>query len=430
MAASDPILERLKALHPKAIDLSLGRMARLLAALGHPERRVAPVIHIAGTNGKGSLVAYLDAMLRAQGLRVQSYISPHLVRFAERIRFNGAPIDENALIAALEQCERANDGAPITFFEITTAAAFVAFAQQPADVLVLEVGLGGRLDATNVIARPALSAITPVSMDHMHYLGDTIEAITAEKAGILKPGVPAVIGPQEPEAARVIEARAAALGAPLLRHGTEWTAKREGDLLMFDALGAHREFPLPSLLGPHQIDNAGTAIACAKALTRFAISDKAIADGLTHARWPGRLQRLARGPLIDTLPSGVELWIDGGHNAAAGQALARTTEAMFADRPLDLIVGMLNTKTVDGFLKPLGPHVRRLIAVTIPGEANSLPAEAVAGAATALGIAAETAPGVAASLQRLIALGQDSPPWRVLICGSLYLIGTVLAEHG
>ena len=430
MAASDPILERLKALHPKAIDLSLGRMERLLRALGHPERRVAPVIHIAGTNGKGSLVAYLDAILRAQGLRVQSYISPHLVRFAERIRFEGVPIPEAALVDALEECEQVNDGAPITFFEITTAAAFLAFSRRPADMLVLEVGLGGSLDATNVHARPELCAITPVSMDHMHYLGDSVEAIAGEKAGILKPGVPAVIGPQGSDAARVIEARAAELGAPLLRHGAEWTARREGDLLMFDALGEHRAFPLPALYGPHQIDNAGTAIACAKALTRFAVSDKAIAEGLVGVRWAGRLQRLTRGPLVDALPNGVELWIDGGHNAAAGAALARAADALFVDRPLDLIVGMLNTKTVDGFLKPLAPHVRRLVAVAIPGEANSLPAEAVGGTAAALGIAADTAPNVAVASQRLIELGRHATPGRMLICGSLYLIGAVLAEHG
>ena len=429
MAASDPILTRLKALHPKAIDLSLGRVERLLAALGNPERRVAPVIHIAGTNGKGSLVAYLDAILRAHGLHVQSYISPHLVHFAERIRFDGVPIDEPELITVLDECERANQGAPITFFEITTAAAFLAFSRRPADVLILEVGLGGRLDATNVIAKPALTAITPVSMDHLHYLGDTIEAIAGEKAGILKPGISAVIGPQMPKAATVIQARADTVGAVLLRHGVEWTVRRDPDLLMFDALGAHREFPLPALLGPHQIDNAGTAIACAKALTSFAVSDKAIADGLLDARWPGRLQRLTRGPLIDALPKGAELWLDGGHNASAGEALARAALAMFADRPLDLVVGMLNTKTVDGFLKPLAPHIRRLVAVVIPGEANSLPAEAVAEVASALGIAAETAPNVRAALGRLGALGQGRLG-RTLICGSLYLIGMVLSEHG
>jgi dihydrofolate synthase/folylpolyglutamate synthase len=424
--ASDPILERLKALHPKAIDLSLGRMERLLDALGHPERRLAPIIHIAGTNGKGSVLAYLDAMLQAQGLRVQSYVSPHLVRFAERIRFHGRPIAEEKLVAALEHCERVNAGEPITFFEITTAAAFVAFAGEPADALILEVGLGGRLDATNLIERPWLSVITPVSIDHTHYLGDTLELIAAEKAGILKPGVPAVIGPQQPAAMAVIEARAAALDAPLLRHGTEWTARRDGDRLMWGALGAHREFPLPALLGPHQIDNAGIAIAGAKALTRFAVSDRAIAEGLATARWPGRLQRLTRGPLRDALPAHTELWIDGGHNAAAGQALGQAAAALFSDRPLDLVVGMLNTKTVEGFLAPLAPQARRLIAVAIPGEANSLPAETVADVARRLGISAETAPSVAAALGRLA----GAAPSRVLICGSLYLIGTVLVENG
>jgi dihydrofolate synthase/folylpolyglutamate synthase len=428
--ASDPILERLKTLHPKAIDLSLGRMERLLAALGNPERRVAPVIHIAGTNGKGSLVACLDAILAAHGLRVQSYISPHLVRFAERIRFQGEPIVETDLIEVLEHCERANRGAPITFFEITTAAAFVAFAARPADVLILEVGLGGRLDATNVIDRPLLCALTPVSLDHMHYLGDTLAAIAGEKAGILKPHVPAVIGPQPPEAERVIEARAAALGAPLLRHGREWRARREGEELVFEALGARRAFPLPALIGPHQIDNAGTAIACASALTRFAVTDRAIATGLAAARWPGRLQRLTRGPLLAALPAGWELWLDGGHNAAAGQALGRAAGSLFADRPLDLVVGMLNTKTVDGFLAPLAGAVRRLVACAIPGEANSLPAAAVEAAARGLGMATDSADDIEAALGRLARAGAAGPPARVLISGSLYLIGKVLASNG
>lgn len=427
---SDPILARLKALHPKAIDLSLDRMWRLLGALGHPERRLPPVVHIAGTNGKGSLVAYLDAILAAHGLSTQSYISPHLVRFAERIRFQGELIDEPALSEALETCERANQGQPITFFEITTAAAFLAFAARPADVLILEVGLGGQLDATNVIERPMLSAITPVSMDHMHYLGDTLEAIVGEKAGILKPGVSAVIGPQESPALDVIERRAGELGAPLLRHGREWTATRERDLLMFDALGAHREFPLPALIGPHQIDNAGSAIACAKALTRFAVSDRAIAAGLQSARWPGRLQRLTRGPMVDALPKSTELWIDGGHNASAGAALARVAETLFADRPLDLVVGMLNTKTIDGFLAPLAGRVRRLVAVAIPGETNSLPAETVEAAARALGIAATSAPNLATAVEGLGKVAAPGHAGRILITGSLYLIGTVLAEHG
>ena len=430
LAPSDPILARLKALHPKAIDLSLDRMWRLLDALRHPERRLPPVIHVAGTNGKGSLVAYLDAILAAHGLSTQSYISPHLVRFAERIRFQGEAIDEPALAEALEACERANQGAPITFFEITTAAAFLAFAARPADVLILEVGLGGRLDATNVIERPMLSAITPVSMDHMHYLGDTLELIAGEKAGILKPGVPAVIGPQASEALAVIEAKASALGAPLLRHGKEWRATRENDLLMFDALGAHREFPLPALLGAHQIDNAGTAIACAKALTRFAVSDHAIATGLQRTTWLGRLQRLACGPLVQALPPGWELWIDGGHNASAGAALARVADTLLADRPLDLVVGMLNTKTIDGFLAPLAGKVRRLVAVAIPGEANSLPAETVEAAARALGMKATSAPSVAAAVERLRQESEPGRACRILITGSLYLIGTVLAKHG
>ena len=290
--ASDAILDRLLALHPKAIDLSLGRMTRLLDALGNPERAAPPVVHVAGTNGKGSVVAYLEAMLIGAGYRVNGYVSPHLVRFAERIRLDGRPIAEAPLLASLAHCEAVNDGAPITFFEITTAAAFHAFRHHPADLLLLEVGLGGRLDATNVIARPALSVITPVSIDHTHYLGETLALIAAEKAGILKHGVAGVIGRQEAEAAGAIERAAAAAGAPLARLGREWSfARSASHLEVRDAHGAGR-YPLPALAGAHQVENAALAAVCARRLEQFAIGDAAIGRGLREARWPGRLQRI------------------------------------------------------------------------------------------------------------------------------------------
>ncbi len=420
---SDAILARLLDLHPKAIDLSLGRMTRLLDALGNPEGAMPPVIHVAGTNGKGSVVAYLEAMLRAAGYRVNSYISPHLVRFAERIRLDGAPIAEEALRASLARCEAVNGGAPITFFEITTAAAFHAFRLKPADALLLEVGLGGRLDATNVIARPALTAITPVSIDHTHYLGETLPLIAAEKAGILKPGVTGVIGRQAPEADAVIESIAGQVGAPLLRLGREWSFEREpAHLPVRDTQGAGR-YPRPGLAGAHQVENAALAVVCARNLPGFAVGEGAIGRGLTQARWPGRLQRVPWPGLAGAW----EFWLDGGHNAAAARALARTAEG-WRDRPLDLVVGMLDTRPPADFLRPLAPLARRLVAVPIPDQAASARAEDICAAAGSVGVAADAAPNVAEAVARLT--GEPAEPGRILVCGSLYLAGHVLATAG
>ncbi len=348
---SDRVLERLGRLHPKLIDLSLGRIERLLAALGNPQDALPPVVHVAGTNGKGSTVATLRACLEAAGYRVHAYTSPHLVRFHERIRLAGRLIDEDALLALLEECERVNGGTPITYFEITTAAALLAFARNPADIVLLETGLGGRLDATNVIQRPAATAITPISLDHQAFLGDTIAAIAGEKAGILKPGAPAVVAPQPPEAEAVIEARAAGLDAPLLRWRREWRCEAAGDGMRYAGPRWRLDLPLPSLAGAHQIVNAGTAIACLEALAEFSLPPEAIAAGLRHIEWPARLQRLGRGPLVAMLPAGWELWLDGGHNPGAGAVLAAAV-ALWRDRPLHLIVGMLNTKDAAGFLAP------------------------------------------------------------------------------
>ena len=420
---SDAILARLLDLHPKAIDLSLGRMTRLLDALGNPERTMPPVVHVAGTNGKGSVVAFLDAMLRAAGYRVNSYISPHLVRFAERIRVDGVPISEDSLRASLAHCEAVNDGAPITFFEITTAAAFHAFERHPSDVLVLEVGLGGRLDATNVIARPALTVITPVSIDHTHYLGETLPLIAAEKAGILKQGVTGVIGRQDAEAAEAIETIAGNVGAPLARLDREWSFERSpSGLTVRDARGEGR-YPLPGLAGAHQVENAALAAVCARLLPGFDMGDAAIAQGLRQARWPGRLQRIPWPGLADSW----ELWVDGGHNAAAAMALGRVAEG-WADRPLDLVVGMLNTRPPEDFLRPLAPHVRRLAAVPIPGQAASATPEDIEAAACALGLVCETSASVEEAIERFTA--GPSSPGRILVCGSLYLIGDVLANAG
>jgi dihydrofolate synthase/folylpolyglutamate synthase len=422
---SDRILERLRRLHPKLIDLSLGRTERLLTALGNPQDRLPPIIHVAGTKGKGSTVAIMRACLEAAGNRVHAYTSPHLVRFHERIRVAGRLIEEDALIALLEECERANGDAPITFFEITTAAAFLAFARTSADVVLLEVGLGGRLDATNVLRRPAVSAITPVSLDHQAFLGNTVAAIAGEKAGILKPGITAVIAPQADEAETVVEARAATLRAPLYRSQREWHCEASSAGMHYAGERWRLDLPLPSLIGAHQIVNAGVAIACLEQLSGVTVSGEAIASGLGHIDWPARLQLLRNGPLIDAVPPGWEVWLDGGHNPLAGEILGDVA-AGWGDRPLFLVVGIMNTKDAAGFIAPIAKHARALWAVTIPGEPNALPAEAIAAAASSVGIPAQSAESVLAAV-RDVAKRRGSG--RVLICGSLYLGGKVLAEN-
>jgi dihydrofolate synthase / folylpolyglutamate synthase len=425
-AASDAVLARLSRLHPKLIDLSLGRVEGLLAALGNPHEKLPPVIHVAGTNGKGSAVATMRACLEAGGYRVHAYISPHLVRFHERIRIAGKLIEEDRLIELLEECERANGGTPITYFEITTAAAFLAFARTRADIVLLETGLGGRLDATNVIRHPAATAITPISLDHQAFLGDTIAVIAGEKAGILKPGSPAIIGPQPLEAEAVFAARAGQVGAPLFRFGREWRSEASGEGMRYEGPHWRFDLPLPSLPGAHQIANSGTAIACIEQLSGFEITRDAVANGLRHIDWPARLQRLTHGPLVEIMPRGWELWLDGGHNPGAGEVLGAAV-SRWHDRPLYLVAGMLNTKNAAGFLTPLAPHVRSLYAVTIPGEENPLPSAAIAAAARSVGLAAQESPSTATAVATISA---EPTPARILICGSLHLAGTVLADNG
>jgi len=397
---------------------------RLLAALGNPQLHLQPVIHVAGTNGKGSTLAFLRAFLEAAGYRVHVYTSPHLVRFNERIRLAGKLVDEDTLLALLEECERVNDGAPVTFFEITTAVAFLAFARTPADIVLLETGLGGRFDATNVILRPAVTAITPISLDHQHFLGDTVAKIAFEKAGILKQGVPAVLAPQTREAAEVLEARAHAVGAPLFRHGVEWSAAMAPDGRL--AYRGRRDclLPPPGLIGPHQYDNAGTALACLERLDGFSVPYPALARGMGAVEWPARLQRLTSGTLPALLPADAELWLDGAHNPAGGAALARVA-SRWRDRPLRLVFGMLATHDPRGFLEPLAPLIDGLAALAIPGEPNARPAAELAEAAASLGIDAAPAPGIADAIAAAAAPGA-----RTLICGSLYLAGRVLAENG
>ncbi|WP_093119828.1 bifunctional folylpolyglutamate synthase/dihydrofolate synthase [Salinihabitans flavidus] len=420
--SSDLILDRMMALHPKIIDLTLDRVWRLLAALDNPQDALPPVIHIAGTNGKGSSQAMIRAGLEHMGKRVHAYTSPHLARFHERIRLAGELISEEHLTQVLDECYAANDSDSITYFEITTCAAFLAFSRTPADYTLLEVGLGGRLDATNVIETPALTMITPISIDHEQFLGNTLARIAAEKAGIVKRGVPCVVGPQPEEAMEVIEDRAARLGAPLIAYGQHWHVTTERGRLVYQDERGLLDLPMPALPGQHQVVNAGAALA---ALRHLESPEEACAAAMTDAVWPARMQRLWRGPLADSAP-GVELWLDGGHNTAAGAALAEHLSTLPA-RPTYLICGMLNTKDIAGYLTPLAAQAEGLTAVSIPGEANTLPAETTAAAAERAGLPATTAGGVQAALD---AIRATAPQARVLICGSLYLAGRVLRENG
>jgi len=426
---SDAVLERLMGLHPKLIDLSLERVERLLAEMGNPEAALPPTVHVAGTNGKGSTVAFMRACLEAAGYSVHAYTSPHLVRFHERIRLAGDLIEEGRLLRLLEECETVNQGEPITFFEITTVAAFLAFARTPADVLLLETGLGGRLDTTNVVKRPAVTVITPISHDHQQFLGTDLAGIAREKAGILKPGIVCVTSRQDPAAMEAITARAQDIGVPLYREGEDWSVTGTTDGLIYESPRGTKHLPSPSLTGEHQTANAGLALAALERLRGFTVDDAPLAGGLRSVQWPGRLQRLTKGPLVELLTNGCELFLDGGHNGAAAEAIARQAARWAEDdgKPLYLIFGMLNSRNPADFLGPLVPHAASLRAVAIPGEDNAFPAEDLAAAAENAGLEA----GSAASIDQAvsdIAINTTGPA-RILICGSLYLAGTVLAEN-
>jgi dihydrofolate synthase/folylpolyglutamate synthase len=433
MAVSDAILTRLLTLHPKIIDLSLERVWRLFDKLGHPEQRLPPVIHVAGTNGKGSTCAYLQAMLEAARLRVHVYTSPHLVRFHERIRLASGPgesnlIAESELNALLQECEEANSGEPITFFEITTAAAFLAFSRMPADYTILEVGLGGRLDATNTVEQPKATVITAIDYDHQQYLGDTLPLIAREKAGVLKRGAPGIIGRQGEEALEEIERCARAAQAPLFVAGRDWMSFEQNGRLVFQDEHGLMDLPLPRLPGTFQIDNAGNAIATLRIIGDGRIADQHIAEGLRTATWPARMQRLGHGKLTEGLGASSELWLDGGHNASAGKAVALTFAQLEerTPKPLILILGMLRTKDAAAYIRPFKGLAKRIIAVTVPGEPNSFPAEELAQIARAEGVAAQSA----ASIEAAIAAARTARgPARILIAGSLYLAGNVLAAH-
>lgn len=419
--SSDAILARMMALHPKVIDLTLDRVWTLLDKMGNPQDRLPPVIHVAGTNGKGSTQAMIRAGLEATGARVHAYTSPHLARFHERIRLAGTLITEDALTDVLDRCYAANGPDPITYFEITTVAGLVAFSETPADFTLLEVGLGGRLDATNVID-PLLTIITPVDMDHEAYLGNTLAKIAFEKAGIIKRGVPCVVGPQHAQAMDVIESQATRLGAPLLAYGQHWHVSEERGRLVYQDDNGLLDLPLPVLPGPHQIMNAGSAIA---ALRHLGKDEPACEAAVTKVSWPARMQRISQGALFE-LARPAELWLDGGHNPAAGRAIAATLSQL-PKRPTHLICGMLNTKDVRGYMEPLAGLAKSLTAVSIPGEKNTLSADETAAAAHAAGLKTTTATTVQDAITAIV--GHD-PNARILICGSLYLAGHVIRTNG
>jgi dihydrofolate synthase/folylpolyglutamate synthase len=431
----DELIARLSALHPNQIDLGLDRMHRLLAQLGHPERRIAPVIHVAGTNGKGSTVAYLRAILEAAGLRVHVFTSPWLVRINESFRLGqiggGVLVEDDELRGVLEDCERVNAGAPITFFEIKTIAAFCLFAKHPADVVLLEVGLGGRLDSTNVIEQPAASVLTPISMDHMDFLGTTLVSIAAEKAAIIKRGVPVISAEQEPDALAVIGQQAKRMAAPLFVAGEGWHVSIERGRLVYQDDRGLLDLPAPKLFGRHQFANAGLAIATLRAIGTFKLPTTAFEAGIVGAEWPARMQRLSHGALTALGPAACEIWLDGGHNAEGGRVVAAALGDLEerVSRPLVVIVGMMANKDASAFLANFAGLTRHIIVVPIPDQDKAMAPSDLANAARALGMRVEIADGVATAVSCIARLAYEVPP-RILITGSLYLAGHVLKLNG
>ena len=430
MGESRRILDRLTRLHPKSIDLSLGRIERLLERLGNPEAHLPPVIHVAGTNGKGSTIAILRAILEAAGKKVHVYTSPHLVEFNERIRIAGRLIEELRLVDILNQCEAANEEDEITQFEITTAAAFLAFAETPADYALIEVGLGGRLDATNVIAMPAMTAITPIDYDHQDYLGYTLSEIAGEKAGIFKRGVTAVVSLQDDEAMEALRRAATAAGSPLFVQGENWHVGEERGRLIFEDDHGLLDLPLPRLVGRHQVINAGLAVACLRKLTPAPVKALAMEQGLNEVEWRARMQRLTGGKLAGLLPAGGELWLDGAHNSAGARALAETLADMEerSPRPLYLIAGVLKSKDPAEIFQHFAGLARRIFAVPI-ADHDAFEPDMLAQYATTKGIPGAKSEGVAQAIEQILTLSADAPP-RIVIFGSLYLAGQVLAENG
>ncbi len=429
METSEDILNRQMDFHPQFINMGLDRIHRLLEALGRPQDKLPPVIHIAGTNGKGSTSATLKAIFEASGKQVHSFISPHLVHYHERIVLRGKPISESALIDILLECEAANAGQDITHFELTTAAAFLAYSKTPADVLLLEVGLGGRLDSTNVIDHPALSVITPVALDHQQFLGNDIATIAADKSGILKRGSPAVVGPQSDEGLEAIRIEAEKLGVEPAFYGQDWMAFEEHGRMVYQDTKGLLDLPLPSLIGRHQIANAGTAIAAVRALEGTLIEDPHYEEGLKTTTWPARFQRLTGGHLVDLAGNDAELWLDGGHNPHAAAALAEALATLeeSSPRPLYLITAMMERKDAAGFLEAFFGLARHVATLAVPGEDSTYSAEDLAAIAVKSGLSARPLPDLETALTD-IASREKAP--RILICGSLYLAGHALRLNG
>jgi dihydrofolate synthase / folylpolyglutamate synthase len=427
VSRTDAILKRLLALHPKLIDLSLVRIERLLDRMGHPEAQLPPVIHVAGTNGKGSTIAYMRAFLEASGKKVHVLTSPHLVRFNERIRLAGKLVSSRRLNQALEACEIANGGEPITFFEITTAAAFKLFSEVKADYLLLETGMGGTHDASNAVKDPLGIVITPVDYDHQNFLGDTIAEIAGEKAGIIKRGAKLVLGRQRDEGRDVLVRRAALLGITPIIMGEDFDGRAEDGRLVYQDQDGLLDLPPPALLGPHQFDNAALAIAAVRHFG-LPVSEADIAAGLRSVDWPARLMPL-EGTLPGLLPQGSEIWLDGGHNAHGAAALSAALREIDARRPLPLvmIVGMMNTRKPADFFAPFAGMAQKVFGLTIPGEPNAHPAQAIVTGAEAAGLPAEVSKSI---LNALAAVTEAGTPARVVFCGSLYLAGHVLHQNG
>ena len=422
LSKSDVVLDRLLSLHPKIIDLTLDRVTRLLKKLNNPEDKISQVVHIAGTNGKGSTQAFLRAAIESSGESAHVYTSPHLTRFHERIRVAGSLISENVLVDILNECELANNGKPITYFEITTCAAFLIFSRIKADYTLLEVGLGGRLDATNILKKPKLTIITPISMDHVQFLGSTIEQIANEKAGIIKEGIPCIVGHQSKDAIDVIKKRAIELKSKLKIYGEHWQVYAKSDKLIFkDAMG-FLELPLPKLIGQHQIENAGTAIA---AMRELSIPDEACKESMKNVYWPARMQRLESGPLVK-MANESEIWLDGGHNQAAGIAISNALEQLPKGRTNILICGMLKTKDLKAFLNPLFNSAKFLYGIRIQGEENSNSAETIVNQAREIGFSAFKTQKVSDAILQII---KAHPNSRIIICGSLFLAGKILQDN-
>ena len=422
LSKSDVVLDRLLSLHPKIIDLTLDRVTRLLKKLNNPEDKISQVVHIAGTNGKGSTQAFLRAAIESSGESAHVYTSPHLTRFHERIRVAGSLISENVLADILNECELANNGKPITYFEITTCAAFLIFSRIKADYTLLEVGLGGRLDATNILKKPKLTIITPISMDHVQFLGSTIEQIANEKAGIMKEGITCIVGHQSKDAIDVIKKRAIELKSKLKIYGEHWQVYAKSDKLIFkDAMG-FLELPLPKLIGQHQIENAGTAIA---AMRELSIPDEACKESMKNVYWPARMQRLESGPLVK-MANESEIWLDGGHNQAAGIAISNALEQLPKGRTNILICGMLKTKDLKAFLNPLFNSAKFLYGIRIQGEENSNSAETIVNQAREIGFSAFKTQKVSDAILQII---KAHPNSRIIICGSLFLAGKILQDN-